>query len=169
MESAQVRIRPFRLAFLVEPRDKKAVQRVFEMNSSLWGGVFNYIIPVFKAVPDRYKQQYQKPISAKAMINGFVEAFQPDFVVETQPGQCKKYGVEFPEKRTTSFAELLSRDDQGRCQIGVDLRSVCSDLYDEQFRFVQRHGPEVVLPTCKDKGSRFSVPRCSARCRKRVS
>lgn len=151
MESAQVRIRPFRFAFLVEPRDKKSLQRVFEMSSSLWGGVFNYIIPVFKALPGRYRQQYQRPIAAKAMINGFVEAFQPDFVVETQPGQCKKYGVEFPEKRTTSLTELLSRDDQGRCQIGVDLRSVCNDLYDEQFRFVQRHGPEVVLPTCKDK------------------
>jgi hypothetical protein len=47
MESAQVRIRPFRLAFLIEPRDRKALQCVFEKNSSLWGGVFNYIIPLF--------------------------------------------------------------------------------------------------------------------------
>jgi hypothetical protein len=31
MESAQVRSRPLRLAFLVEPRDRKALQRVFEM------------------------------------------------------------------------------------------------------------------------------------------
>ena len=37
MESAQVRLRPFRLAFLAEPRDRKTLQRVFEMNSSLWG------------------------------------------------------------------------------------------------------------------------------------
>ena len=42
MESAQARIRPFRFAFLVEPKDKKALQRVFEMTSSLWGGIFNY-------------------------------------------------------------------------------------------------------------------------------
>ena len=150
MESAQVRIRPFRFAFLVEPKDKKALQRVFEMTSSLWGGVFNYIIPLFKQVPDRYKQEYQKHISAKAMINGFIEAFQPDYVVETRDGQCAEYGVDFPQKRTTSFAELLGRDDQDRCQIGVDLRSVCHDMYEEQFQFVQRHGPEVIIPTCKD-------------------
>jgi hypothetical protein len=155
MESAQVRIRPFRFAFLAEPRDRKALQRVFEMNSSLRGGVFNYIIPLFEKVPARYKQEYQKPISAKTMINGFIEAFQPDFVVETQAGQCKKYGVDFPEKRTTSFAELLSHDDQGRCQIGVNLRSVCDDMYEEQFQFEQRHVPEVVLTTCKD--NRYSL------------
>ena len=155
MESAQVRIRPFRFAFLVEPKDKKVLQRIFEMNSSLWGGVFNYIIPLFKAVPDRYKQEYQKSISAKTMINGFVEAFQPDFVVETHAGQCKKYGIDFPDGRTTSFAELLSRDNQDRCQIGVDLRSVCHDMYEERFQFVQRHPPEVVIPACKDKRYRL--------------
>src|SRR6516165_5061940 len=107
MESAQVRIRPFRFAFLVEPSDKKALQLVFELTSGLWGGAYNYIIPLFKQVPARYKQQYQKPISAKRMINGFVEAFQPDYVVEIHGGECKKYGIEFPEKRTTSPAELL--------------------------------------------------------------
>ncbi|MGD0799604.1 MAG: hypothetical protein ABR910_17965, partial [Acidobacteriaceae bacterium] len=155
MESAQVRIRPFRLAFLVEPRDRKALQRVFEMNSSLWGGVFNYIIPLFKTVPPRYKQEYQKTISAKRMINGFIEAFQPDYVVETQDGQIREYGVNFPEKRSTSFAELLARDEQNRCQIGIDLRSVCHDMYVEQFQFVQRHGPEVVIPTCND--SRYAL------------
>lgn len=155
MESAQIRIRPFRFAFLVEPKDKKSLQRVFEVTSSLWGGAFNYIIPLFKKVPDRYRQEYQKPISAKAMLNGFAEAFQSDYVVETRAGQCKEYGLDFPEKRTTSIVELLSRDDQGRCLIGVDLRSICEDMYREQFRFVQRHPPEVVIPTCKDK--RFAL------------
>jgi len=150
MESAQVRSRPFRLAFLVEPRDRKALQRVFEMNSSLWGGGFNFIIPISKSVPDRYKQEYQKPISAKTMINGFVEAFQPDYVVETRADQCKEYGINFPEGRTLFFAQLLARDEQNRCQIGIDLRSVCHQMYEEQFQFVQRHGPEVVIPTCKD-------------------
>jgi hypothetical protein len=151
METAQVRIRPFRFAFLVEPKDKKSLLRTFEVTSSLWGGSFNFIVPLFKTVPERYKQQYQKPISAKTMLNGFVEAFQPDYIVESRDGQCKEYGIDFPEKRTTSFTELLSRDELGRCQIGVDLRSVCHDLYEERFQFVQRHPPEVIIPSCKDK------------------
>jgi len=107
METAQVRIRPFRFAFLVEPKDKKSLLRTFEVTSSLWGGVFNFIVPLFKNVPARYKQEYQKPVSAKAMINGFVEAFQPDYIVEAREGQSKEYGIDFPEKRTTSFTELL--------------------------------------------------------------
>ena len=145
MESAQVRIRPFRLAFLVEPRGQRRLcEGVFEMNSQLWGGVFNYIIPLFKTVPTRYKQKYHKQITAKAMIDGFIEAFKPDYVVETRDGQIGKYGVNFPEKRLISLELLRARDEQSRCQIGVDLRSVCHDMWVEQFQFVQRHGPDVL-------------------------
>ncbi len=150
METAQIRVRPFRFVFLVEPKDKKGLLRTFEVTSSLWGGSFNFIVPLFKTVPKRYKQEYQKPISAKTMLNGFVEAFQPDYVVESRDGQCQEYGIDFPEKRTTSFIQLMSRDELGRCKIGVDLRSVCHDLYKERFQFVQRHPPDVVIPSCKD-------------------
>src|ERR1700688_2757462 len=84
----------------------------------------------------RYKQEYQTAISAKTMINGFIETFQPDYVVETRDGQIREYGVNFPQKRSTFFTELLARDEQDRCQIGVDLRSICHDMYVEQFQFV---------------------------------
>ena len=155
METAKVRLRPLRYAFLVEPKDRKSLQRVFEVNSSLWGGIFNFIIPVFKNVPPRYRRKYQRTISASAMLQGFVEAFQPDFVIETKAGQKDSHGIDFPPTRTLSIHDLLSRDDQGRCNVGVDLRSVCSDLYDDTFRFVQRHPPIVIVPSCTDK--RYSL------------
>jgi hypothetical protein len=33
MESATVRVRPLRFAFVVEPKDKASLQRIFEVNS----------------------------------------------------------------------------------------------------------------------------------------
>jgi hypothetical protein len=155
METAKVRLRPLRFAFLVEQRDKNNLQRVFEMNSALWGGAFNFIIPLFRSVPARYRERYQKPISAKATLHGFVEAFQPDFIIETKPGQAAACGIDFPKKRTRSISELLERDEEDRCKIGIDLRSVCDDLYAETFQFVQRHPQRVLLPSCTDK--RFSL------------
>ena len=53
METAQVRIRPFRFVFLVQPKDEKSLLRTFEVTSSLWGGSFNFIVPLFKTVPKR--------------------------------------------------------------------------------------------------------------------
>jgi hypothetical protein len=57
METAKVRLRQLRLAFLVERRDKASLQRVFEINSTLWGGGFNFIIPLFKTVRARYRDR----------------------------------------------------------------------------------------------------------------
>lgn len=151
MENATVRVRPLRFAFVVEPKDKAGLQTIFEVNSSLWGGVFNFIIPLFKQVPERYREKYFKMIPAKEMLKGFVEAFQPDYLVELKPGAASAYGISFPDKRILTIEDLSSRDDQGRCKIGIDLRSVCDDLYRKEFRFVQRHPPEVIIPSSTDK------------------
>ena len=91
MDSATVRVRPLRFAFTVEPNDKANLQRIFEINSSLWGGVFNFIIPLFRQVPSRYREKYFKPPTAKAMLKGLAEAFQPDYLVEIKSGEAASF------------------------------------------------------------------------------
>src|SRR5258708_1945709 len=145
MDKATVRIRPIRLAFAVDPKDLKALKRVFEANSVFWGGPYNFILPLFKRVPQRYIESYGEKITAGVLVQGLVEAFQPDFVVEIESGSCT--GLKFPRGRVITLDQLLSRDDRGRCTFGVDVRSVIADLYDKSFRFVQRHPPETVIPT----------------------
>jgi len=151
MDNATVRVRPLRFAFVVEPKDKAGLQRVFETNSALWGGVFNFIIPLFKQVPQRYREKYFKTIPAKAMLKGLVEEFQPDYLIELKPGAAVSYGITFPEKRILAIEDLSARDERKRCKIGLDLRSICDDLYRTAFRFVHRHPPEVVIPSPTEK------------------
>jgi hypothetical protein len=151
METSTVRVRPLRFAFLVDPRDRTSLMRIFEVNSSLWGGLFNFIIPLFKKVPKRYRWHHREKISAKTMLEGLVEAFQPDFLIESKPGQAALYGVGFPAGRIRPIDDFAKRDERQRCEIGIDLRSVCDDLYRESYRFVQRHAPEVLIPSSKDR------------------
>ena len=150
MESSKVRVRPLRFAFLVNPRDTVSLQTIFELNSVLWGGIFNFIIPIFKRIPAHYKRPFNQLPSAKVMVKGLVEAYQPDFLVETKAGQAAASGIDFPEKRLITTNDLMSRDERGRCNFGIDLRTVCNDLYKEAFRFVQRHPPRVVIPVSSD-------------------
>jgi hypothetical protein len=35
----------------------------------------HFIIPLFKQVPERYREDYQKPVFAKVMPKGLVEAY----------------------------------------------------------------------------------------------
>ncbi len=43
--SAVVTLRPIRFAFLVKPNDSKRLLEIFQINTCLWGGKFNPIIP----------------------------------------------------------------------------------------------------------------------------
>ena len=70
MDNATVRVRPLRFAFVVEPKDKAGLQKIFETSSALWGGVFNFIVPLFKQVPQRYREKYFKTIPAKNNAQG---------------------------------------------------------------------------------------------------
>jgi hypothetical protein len=89
------------------------------------------------------------------MLKGLVEAFQPDYLVELTRGAAATYGIVFPSERILAIDDLGARDDGGRCDIGIDLRSVCDDLYRKEFRFVQRHPREVMIP-CPSE-SRFKL------------
>lgn len=149
MDKSIVRVRPLRFAFLVDPRDKPSLKSVFELNSALWGGAYNFVIPVFKGVPRRYRIPYSRTPASLDMRNGLIEAFQPDFLVEMKAGTAADLG--FSQTRVISYQDILTVDDQGRRKIGIDLRSVCDELYDTTYKFVLRHPPEVVIPDCKTK------------------
>jgi hypothetical protein len=46
------------------------LQNVFEVNASLWGGVFNFIISPFKRIPERYREEYQTPFPRNHALRG---------------------------------------------------------------------------------------------------
>ena len=46
--NAKVRVRPLRLGCLIKPNDRAALRRVIEVNTCLWGGIFNFIIPLLQ-------------------------------------------------------------------------------------------------------------------------
>ena len=147
--TASIRIRPIRFGFLVNPQDRTALRQVFRLNTVLWGGVYNFIIPAFKKTPQRYSDRPFKTPSANEMVNGLIDAFQPDFIVEMKQGIAAPF--RFPSSRVISMEQLTTRDEHGRCSIGIDMRSICTALYDETFRFVQRHPQKVVIPQSSDK------------------
>jgi len=151
--TARIRIRPLRLGFAVDPQDTSALREVLRFNSVFWGGVYNFIIPVFKKAPPRYREQFLKGPSANDLMNGLTDAFQPDFLVETKTGLASE--IRFSRERILSLEQLQSRDEMGHSKYGVDMRTICAALYEETFRFVQRHPPKVVIPQCSD--ARFEL------------
>jgi hypothetical protein len=142
--NAKVRVRPLRFGFLVKPTDRAALRRVIEINTCLWGGIYNFIVPLFGRTPPRYRDQHLPGPTSKELTAGLLEAFEPDFLVETHEGLAA--GHSFPAQRVIAIDDIFRRDEQGRGGYGISLIDVCTSLYENTFRFVQRHPPRVIVP-----------------------
>jgi len=49
-----IKSRPLRLAFFIPP-NKAALRKAIQMNSTLWGGAYNPIIPLYAKAPANWQ------------------------------------------------------------------------------------------------------------------
>ena len=87
--SVEIQTRPIRLAFLVDPNNSEQVREAIRLSSTLWEGYYFPIIELFKRVPSAWKEKplpEERPSakipSARSVVLGYINAFDPDFLVE---------------------------------------------------------------------------------------
>ena len=133
-----IRLRPIRFGFLVRPDDKKKVIEIFRINTCLWGGMFNPIIPFFKRVPSWWERPGNHFENAKQIINGYLDFFEPDFLVEAEEGLADGFG--YDTERVLQLTDFLAKSRQdGWNKVGLSVHDLYSELYREELRFELRH------------------------------
>lgn len=141
--TVNVRLRPVRFAFLVGPEDRSALLKIFQINACLWGGMFNPIIPFFKNVPAWWERNGIKFDNAAQIVNGYLDYFEPDFVVEAEKGIASGFGID--PKRILQMDDILpvpgQHYEKGRGQSVLELYD---HLYKKEYQFVKRHKPRIV-------------------------
>ena len=138
-----IRLRPIRFGFLVRPNDKANVLEIFRINTCLWGGVFNPIIPFFKRVPPWWERHGYCFENTKQIINGYLDFFEPDVLVEAEEGLADGFG--FDPRRVLQLANILERPGAGGWdRYGLSVHDLYGDLYTKEFQFEQRHKYNVV-------------------------
>ena len=100
-----IRLRPIRFGFLVRPDDEEKVSEIFCINTCLWGGRFNPIIPFFDCVPSWWEKHCYHFENPKQIINGYLDFFEPDFLVEAQEGLAND--VAFDRRRVLQLTSVL--------------------------------------------------------------
>jgi hypothetical protein len=85
-----LKCRPLRLAFLIRP-DKTALRKAIQVNSTLWGGTYNPIIPLYAHSPLVWKMYPGQKVAMKDRVGGYVHAFDPDILVDCTGGKLPTY------------------------------------------------------------------------------
>lgn len=140
-----LKLRPIKLAFLVEPSDKAALQEAIQINSFLWGGVYNPIIPCFKRVPRNWQDRLFKNPSPREIIKGYLDTFDPDFVVPL--GSCANRTFDVGNREIVAGTDILSSVKvDGAPNYGVGLFELLRHLHENEFKFVRKEPLVITLP-----------------------
>ncbi len=130
--SLDIRLRPVRFAFIVRPDDKARLLRIFQVNTCLWGGKLNSIIPFFKRVPAWWAREGFNFENAAQILNGYLDFFEPDFVVEAEKGLAGRLG--FQAERVLQLSEILLPDNNLRAKVhGIGGLDLYRQLYKEAY------------------------------------
>lgn len=137
------KLRPTRLAFLVAKEDKRTLREVFRINTCLWGGFYNLIIPFFRKTPKNWEKHRYKLPSASSILKGYLDSFDPDYVVVKDK---EILSALFDKERLLLFGDILNIKNDSPVSYGVDVTDLYWHLYDKEFKFERRHPIKVVFP-----------------------
>ena len=144
--TVKVKLRPIKLAFLVNPNDKVSLLKAIEINTFLWGGMYNPIIPTYKQIPSKWKDRPFENPSAKSIISGYLDNFDPDYVIPM--GECVDYTLDIGHrKKIEDVSEILDRvEKDGVSNYGVGLFEILNYFFQEELKFQRRYPEDICVP-----------------------
>jgi hypothetical protein len=122
---------------------------MMQINTCLWGGMYNPIIPFFRQIPSWWARDKRRFETARQILAGYFDFFEPDFIVEAEQGLTG--GLGFNSERILQLDDVLTRsDDRDRNGYGLSVLDLYRDLYRKEFQFARRHDHDIVDVTPED-------------------
>ena len=147
----ELKLRPTRIGFLVRPSDLSSLRKVFQICSCLWGGIYNPIIPVSRALPAAWRRDHRRRLPGRQLAMGYIRFFEPDVFVETEPGLAQSIGIA-DDIQHPLYPRMLSLNDlinsgahSTDFKFGLNICDVYLELYRTTFQFVPRRDNFVAL------------------------
>jgi hypothetical protein len=146
--SVVIKVRPLRLAFLVEPNNATQTRQAIQLASTLWGGAYCPIIQLFNRMPRSWRDKPLPPPSAKSVVLGNLQAFDPDVLVQIAPSvptYVKELGL--PIVGRDKFWRSSDGEMVAAPEFGIGAFEILYDLFERYFRFKARYPVKVIIPT----------------------
>jgi len=140
-------VRPLRLAFLVPLGDKPYLSRVIAVNTCLWGGRFNALVPWAHRLPRWWGATRAPYNTMHEVAQGYIDTFEPDYLILTKEGMDLGFKPTVP---TIPIDALCPREDSPQFKYGIDVEHVYRALFKKEFKFERRFPIKAVVPSTRD-------------------
>jgi len=154
--SINIKARPLKMALLVDANSRQQVLAAIKLASSLWGGVYFPIVPLYKRTPRSWKRDTLKPPSAEAWVKGYLEAFDVDIIVqfsEKVPDYLKD--LQLKVIKADDVWHKDSRTGEYSNSIGLGIQSLLNNIFEEHFKFKPKYPIKISVPTIPNKLAPF--------------
>ena len=144
--TATVKLHPIKLAFLVDPNDKESLLKAIEINTFLWGGMYNPIIPTYRETPPTWEDRTLEQPDLQSIISGYLDNFDPIYVIPM--GKCSDYPLDVGyRKKIDDVSDFFTSFEQYKTPIyGISIFEVLDYFFKEEFRFQQRYPQDISIP-----------------------
>jgi len=146
--SVEIKTRPLRLAYLVDPGNAAQVREAIRLASTLWGGIYCPIIPLYRRTPANWLEKPFKPPPAEKVIRGYLEALDPDVLVQLSvkvPDYMTSGGLEIVKGE--DIWSVLDEDRTRSPRYGLGIFELLGETFREHFRYKAKYPMRVILPT----------------------
>ena len=151
-----VKSRPLKLAYLVDPNNTKQTKDAIQLSSSLWGGIYFPIIPLHKRMPATWKEKPLQAPSAENVIKGYIEAYDPDILVQLSkciPNYINDLGLKIIKPDS-----IWNSSEEGGNYVtgfGIGIFEILENFYEEYFKYKMKYPVEVIFPVIPKQYSLF--------------
>ncbi|MDB5992823.1 MAG: hypothetical protein JWQ10_4226 [Herbaspirillum sp.] len=145
--TVDIKVRPLKLALLIDPGSANQVRDAIQLASSLWGGMFFPIIPIYRRMPASWRESAIKAPLAKDVVQGYLDAFDPDVLVQ--------FSAELPAYIKESQLQIIKPKDiwEGRSRnreidptLGIGVLDILSAVFEECFKYKARYPLKAIIP-----------------------
>jgi hypothetical protein len=143
--SVEIKTRPLKLAYLIDPNNSKQVREAIRLSSSLWGGKYFPIIPLYKRMSVNCREKQHK-IPTKDIVIGYLEAFDPDILVQLSR--------EVPKYISDNRLRVIKPEDiwvflgtgYPSPIFGLGIFELLDMIYKEYFKYIMKDPISIIFP-----------------------
>lgn len=151
-----IKARPIKFAYLVEPNKPTQIKEAIQLSTTLWGGDFSPIIPLYKSTPASWREKHMGAPSAKSIVLGYIDSFDPDILVQISekiPPHVKDLGIEVIQPG--DIWKNLDEDRRLSPQFGLGMFELLKDIYDKNYKFKAKYPLKIIFPKIPSQLSLF--------------
>lgn len=154
--SVDLKIRPIRLALLVDPGNAEQTRQAIQLASSLWGGAYFPVVVLHKRIPTTWREKHLRAPRAKDVVLGYIDAFDPDILV-----QFTKEVPQYVQQRGLKIVrpdEIWQTMDERRSlapKFGIGIPELLNDIFNEYFKYKLKYPIKIVVPVLPKEHSLF--------------